>query len=94
MTIRLKTDFCNFSNGLLDPWSGGGVTENVSPSTIVVLIPDSAHHLDLRAQNEADPPSVIRARKLYTNIFRRWIRNYRKKNHAIDEEYDIYLKSL
>lgn len=69
------------SNGLLDPWSSGGVTEkDAPPSVVVVDIPESAHHLDLRAAHPKDPPSVAKARKLYVNIFRRWIRNYRKRN--------------
>lgn len=75
-----------FSNGLLDPWSGGGVTENLSQNNIVVVLPDTAHHLDLRGENPADPSSVVRARKLYMNIFRKWIRNYRKKPRAADNE--------
>lgn len=70
-----------FSNGLLDPWSSGGVTSKDAPSSVVVYdVADAAHHLDLRASHEKDPPSVQRARKLFTNIFRRWIRNYRKTN--------------
>jgi lysosomal Pro-X carboxypeptidase len=40
------------------------VTKNFTDSIYVINIADAAHHLDLRADNPADPPSVVEARKL------------------------------
>jgi hypothetical protein len=38
-----------FSNGEQDPWSAGGVVENISsnPSIVAITIPHGAHHQDL-----------------------------------------------
>ncbi|KAM9317585.1 LOW QUALITY PROTEIN: lysosomal Pro-X carboxypeptidase [Pholidichthys leucotaenia] len=64
-----------FSNGGLDPWSSGGVTYNITNSLISILIPDGAHHLDLRYSNDLDPPSVRAARALEVMHFKTWINN-------------------
>jgi len=61
-----------WSNGRLDPWSGGGVRQDVS-DTVAVFIQDGAHHLDLRAPNPQDPPSVTAARKIEEQFVQKWI---------------------
>lgn len=67
-----------FSNGGLDPWSAGGVTSNITESLVAIMIPEGAHHLDLRFSNDQDPPSVRAARALELSYFREWIRQARK----------------
>lgn len=52
-----------FSNGELDPWSAGGVLHTVKASLPAVVIPNAAHHLDLRAKNDGDTRDVERARQ-------------------------------
>ena len=68
-----------FSNGLLDPWSGGGILRTFSDKIDVVLIPEGAHHLDLRSNNPLDPASVKMARKFHMKRFREWISAYATK---------------
>ena len=61
-----------FSNGLLDPWSSGSILKSAGGIT-AVIIPEGAHHLDLRASNPADPVSVIAARKMEKKHIRKSI---------------------
>ncbi|XP_060744009.1 lysosomal Pro-X carboxypeptidase [Tachysurus vachellii] len=63
-----------FSNGGLDPWMSGGVTKSLSDSLVAILIPDGAHHLDLRFNNEYDPQSVLFTRELEVKYFKQWIK--------------------
>lgn len=71
-----------FSNGGLDPWSSGGVTYNISDSLIAIMIPDGAHHLDLRYSNAQDTPSVRAARVLEVKYFREWIKQAKEKTQS------------
>ncbi|GAB1605288.1 lysosomal Pro-X carboxypeptidase-like [Argonauta hians] len=62
-----------FSNGLLDPWSSFGVLHSVSDTLIAVIIPEGAHHLDLRSKNPLDPASVTKARNIERMYIRKWL---------------------
>ncbi|XP_074649830.1 lysosomal Pro-X carboxypeptidase-like isoform X2 [Tubulanus polymorphus] len=73
-----------FSNGELDPWSGGGVHVNVSSSVYAISISDSAHHLDLRSSNPADPPSVKQARLFHEARITEWIKQARQTDSQRD----------
>ncbi|XP_055601430.1 lysosomal Pro-X carboxypeptidase [Uranotaenia lowii] len=68
-----------FSNGLMDPWSGGGVLRSNNPSITVILIPEGAHHIDLRAANEKDPGSVIASRQIHLQNIQKWIKQHSKR---------------
>lgn len=48
-----------FSNGMLDPWSGGSPTSFLSESLPVNYMPSAAHHNDLRLPAKGDPESVV-----------------------------------
>jgi len=65
-----------FSNGLLDPWSSGGVLKAPNNNISIVIIHEGAHHLDLRAATAADPVGVITARKTERKYIRKWIREW------------------
>ena len=64
-----------FSNGLLDPWHGGGylVSPGDPESLPTVIIPSGAHHLDLRGKNAADPADVTAARQKEAQILQGWV---------------------
>ena len=78
-------DYTNivFANGDLDPWHGGGVNKNITANTIALYIKDSAHHLDLREPNPADPPSVTSARATEAAYIRKWIQEHAEKTKLI-----------
>ncbi|XP_064539391.1 lysosomal Pro-X carboxypeptidase [Drosophila montana] len=65
-----------FSNGLLDPWSGGGVLRAPNNQVHVIILPEGAHHLDLRQSHPSDPASVMDARKKEAAIIQQWIQDF------------------
>lgn len=71
-----------FSNGLLDPWSSGGILKDINPSVVALLIPEGAHHLDLRGRNIADPQSVFMVRRDEKENIARWIAQAYKAGEA------------
>jgi len=74
-----------FSNGLLDPWHGGGVLTNYSDSLPCLIVEDGAHHLDLRASDPLDPPSVIWVRASEAGYFNTWMMEAREKKYGIND---------
>ncbi|XP_034935793.1 lysosomal Pro-X carboxypeptidase-like [Chelonus insularis] len=74
-----------FSNGLMDPWSAGGVLKDLTRSAIAVVIPNAAHGLDLRGANSADPHGVIRARDIHRNLIKKWINDY---DELVNQKYE------
>lgn len=62
-----------WTNGHMDPWSGGGVLESLSDTLIAIVIKDGAHHLDLMWSNPLDPQSVLDARQTQKDNMWKWI---------------------
>ncbi|GAB9465053.1 Lysosomal pro-x carboxypeptidase [Globisporangium polare] len=66
-----------FSNGMLDPWSSGGVHHVPAGSKVtIVSIEEGAHHLDLFFSHPDDPVSVKKARATEVKEIHRWIDEY------------------
>jgi len=74
-----------FSNGLLDPWHACGLLTTLNPSVPAIVIPEAAHHLDLRAPNDADPSYVTQARNQETAIIGGWLTDYWATVKSSDE---------
>ncbi|XP_036356138.1 lysosomal Pro-X carboxypeptidase-like [Octopus sinensis] len=73
--VRDLSSFTNiiFSNGDMDPWSGGGFYRQDNEGIHVVVIEGGAHHVDLRESSDNDPPSVVLARRREIEIIQGWL---------------------
>jgi len=68
-----------FSNGVLDAWSTGGMLYNATESwgCKSLILPDSAHHFDLRFPNkDKDPVEVVKYRDLEKAYFDQILKDY------------------
>ncbi|XP_020535644.1 lysosomal Pro-X carboxypeptidase isoform X2 [Jatropha curcas] len=65
-----------FFNGLRDPWSGGGVLEDISKSIIAIVAKKGAHHVDLRYASSEDPKWLQHVRKREIKIIAKWLSEY------------------
>jgi lysosomal Pro-X carboxypeptidase len=65
-----------FSNGDRDPWSAGGVLEQLGPNIDIINVPHACHHEDLRPTGENDPPSLRAVREQEVEIIKKWLDKY------------------
>ncbi|KAL3530471.1 hypothetical protein ACH5RR_009793, partial [Cinchona calisaya] len=66
-----------FSNGLSDPYSGGGVVEDLSDSLLAVTTTKGSHGLDLYPANKkSDPEWLVTQRNTELHIINGWIKTY------------------
>ncbi|KAK1364810.1 Lysosomal Pro-X carboxypeptidase [Heracleum sosnowskyi] len=65
-----------FSNGLRDPYSSGGVLQNISDSLVAVVTTNGSHCLDLESSKPDDPEWLVTQRKTVFRIIRGWIKEY------------------
>ncbi|KAF3455139.1 hypothetical protein FNV43_RR05587 [Rhamnella rubrinervis] len=65
-----------FSNGLRDPYSAGGVLENISSTIVAVYTDKGAHTLDLATPTPNDPDWLTTQRDTEIKIIESWIAEY------------------
>ncbi|PSR86533.1 Lysosomal Pro-X carboxypeptidase [Actinidia chinensis var. chinensis] len=65
-----------FSNGLRDPYSSGGVLEDISDSVVAIHTTNGSHCLDILAADESDPKWLTKQRKEEVKIIQGWIKKY------------------
>ncbi|KAL0537844.1 hypothetical protein IC582_026833 [Cucumis melo] len=65
-----------FSNGLRDPYSSGGVLQNLSDSLLAVHTLNGSHCLDILRANETDPQWLVEQREKEVSIIEGWISQY------------------
>ncbi|KAF6171570.1 hypothetical protein GIB67_018094 [Kingdonia uniflora] len=65
-----------FSNGLRDPYSIGGVLQNVSDSVVAISTAQGAHCLDILNALPSDPEWLIMQRNSEIKIVQGWIAEY------------------
>ncbi|OMO58222.1 Peptidase S28 [Corchorus capsularis] len=65
-----------FSNGLRDPYSRGGVLENISDSIHAVYTVNGSHCLDILSEQKTDPEWLIKQRKIEIKIIKGWMSKY------------------
>ncbi|XP_030956340.1 lysosomal Pro-X carboxypeptidase-like [Quercus lobata] len=65
-----------FSNGLRDPYSTGGVLDNISDTIVAVSTVNGSHCLDILFAKESDPEWLVMQRKVELRIIEQWISEY------------------
>ena len=72
-----------FSNGRLDPWSGGGWrdTNTREGSLVSIILEQGAHHYDLRGYHPDDTQEVRKVRKQEIEEIRQWIKEFNNGNN-------------
>ncbi|RVX20127.1 uncharacterized protein LOC100253310 isoform X1 [Vitis vinifera] len=65
-----------FSNGLRDPYSSGGVLENISDTLVAVYTRHGSHCLDILPSQKSDPQWLVMQRKMEVEIIKGWMDKY------------------
>ncbi|KAI3695577.1 hypothetical protein L1987_78575 [Smallanthus sonchifolius] len=65
-----------FSNGLRDPYSSGGVLEDISENILALKTINGSHCLDILNSMETDPEWLVKQRKDEVKIISQWFSKY------------------
>ncbi|KAF8396468.1 hypothetical protein HHK36_018091 [Tetracentron sinense] len=65
-----------FSNGLRDPYSSGGVLENISDSVVAIHTVNGSHCLDILPASQHDPKWLVMQRNIELEIMDGWLAKY------------------
>ncbi|XP_065866383.1 uncharacterized protein [Euphorbia lathyris] len=68
-----------FSNGLRDPWSAGGILEDISDSIVSIRTDQGAHCLDVLNPTPNDPAWLIEQREKEIKVIAAWLADYYAK---------------
>jgi len=84
-SLRYATNII-FSNGEKDPWRVGKPSADALGIGVLLLdIPDSAHHEDLRFSVEQDPPSVFRAKTFELQHIKSWVGHQSEGRPSVEQ---------
>ncbi|KAI8529067.1 hypothetical protein RHMOL_Rhmol12G0196800 [Rhododendron molle] len=72
-----------FSNGLRDPYSSGGVLENLSDTLLAIQTAKGSHCLDILTAAKTDPQWLIDQRKVEVKIIEGWFETYYADLHSL-----------
>eukprot|EP00358_Blepharisma_japonicum_P006565 CAMPEP_0202940722 /NCGR_PEP_ID=MMETSP1395-20130829/846_1 /ASSEMBLY_ACC=CAM_ASM_000871 /TAXON_ID=5961 /ORGANISM="Blepharisma japonicum, Strain Stock R1072" /LENGTH=428 /DNA_ID=CAMNT_0049635365 /DNA_START=177 /DNA_END=1463 /DNA_ORIENTATION=- len=72
VVLRYRSNIV-FSNGSLDPWTSGAVTNSVGNSIVAFVMDGAASGMDLMAPSAQDPQDVITARATEKALIQYWL---------------------
>ncbi|EOA20471.1 hypothetical protein CARUB_v10000783mg [Capsella rubella] len=67
-----------FSNGLSDPYSVGGVLEDISDSVVAITTEKGSHCRDINSKKKDDPEWLVMQREKEIKIIDSWLLTYQK----------------
>ncbi|XP_019176721.1 PREDICTED: lysosomal Pro-X carboxypeptidase-like [Ipomoea nil] len=76
LVLRMFGSNIIFSNGLRDPYSSGGVLENISDTILAIYTHNGSHCLDILGKSKTDSDWLTEQRKREVEIIQGWITKY------------------